>query len=70
MLEKYRHSGVSHPYYSGLEGYDFGGLKLKTQQNTHAAIQWFKKEHVLLHHYVMLLTTHSMEEKGGVKANR
>ena len=67
MLEKYRHSGVSYPYYSGL---DLGGLKPKTQQNPHAAIQWFKKEHVLLHHYVMLLTTHAMEEKGGVKANR
>jgi hypothetical protein len=33
-----------YPYYSGLEGYGLGGLKLKTQQNTHAAIQWFKKE--------------------------
>jgi len=28
--------------YTGLEGYVLGGLKLKTQQKTHAAIQWFK----------------------------
>lgn len=28
--------------YTGLEGYVLGGLKLKTQQTTHAAIQWFK----------------------------
>ena len=26
-----------YPYYAGLEGHGLGGLKLKTQQNTHAA---------------------------------
>ena len=35
---------VSYPYYSGLEGHGLGGLKLKTQRNTHAATQWFKKK--------------------------
>ena len=28
-------------YYSGLEGHGLGGLKLKTQRNTHATTQWF-----------------------------
>ena len=34
-----------YPYYSGLGGHGLGGLKLKTQRNTHAATQWFKKKH-------------------------
>ena len=29
--------------YCSLEGHGLGGWKLKTQQNTHAATQWFKK---------------------------
>ena len=37
---------VTYPYYSGLEGHGLGGLKLKTQRNTHAATQWFKKKSV------------------------
>ena len=29
-----------YPYYSGLEGHGLGGLKLKTQRNTHAATKF------------------------------
>ena len=39
-LEQKMLHGV-YPYYSGLEGHGLGGLKLKTQRNTHAATQWF-----------------------------
>ena len=35
---------IMYPYYGGLECYGLGGLKLKTQQNRHATIQWFKKK--------------------------
>ena len=31
------HRKITYPYYSGLEGHGLGGLKLKTQRNTHAA---------------------------------
>ena len=65
MLQKYRDSGMCQ-IPTGLEGCGLGELKLKTQQNTHAPIRWFKKEHVKLHDYVMLLASHSMEEQGGV----
>ena len=41
-----RFSRPKYPYYSGLEGHGLGGLKLKTQQNTHAATQWFPEEKI------------------------